>query len=176
MYLLPCPECQQTTSVSPSQAGDETKCQSCNAVIGIPKLGVLRNLPQTDEAMQKGDAEPGSSNGGTNIGVAALGLLTLICLFIAGFAAIRWALIDVSDDTESHIAQILDEYETLDPARLIREYEHMETASLDMPAMFTYKAKELEKRGWGIRAMIAGLICLLSGIGTIAVASSRRTT
>ena len=42
--------------------------------------------------------------------------------------------------------------------------------------MYIYKTKELEKRGWGIKAIIGAFITLISGAIAMKLASTGRTS
>ncbi|NND99765.1 MAG: hypothetical protein HKN47_20795 [Pirellulaceae bacterium] len=177
MHLLPCPQCQQTITVSPSQAGDEIRCSACDTIVAIPRLGELRQLPLADQAADAAVVDRGQANvGGRQVVITLLGLIALVGVIVCGFAAIRWFLVEPTASTQSHIDEIRVAYEDLDAARFIREFEDMENISLDMPAMYVYKVKSLEKQRWGIIALISGLGTLLAGAATIWVASSSRTT
>ena len=169
MYLLPCPACQFAIPVSPSQAGDQTTCPACQQIVQIPKLGELRQLPLSeadDDAKIASNARPETSSGKRALFVL-LGLIATASLLIAGFAAIRWALIDVPMSTEQHIAIYRQEYKKLKPAELIREYEQMEKYGLEMPMPYKYKTIELEKQDWGRNAAVAGTVGALSIIGLV---------
>ena len=107
MYLLPCPQCQTTATISPSQAGDEITCSSCDASISIPKLGDLRKLPRSEESQETPESE---NENGFKITVVALGLLAVISLFATGFTAIRWYLIESDMSTQEHIAQVRSDF------------------------------------------------------------------
>ena len=173
MYLLPCPHCHESISVSPSQAGDSAKCPHCGGDAPIPKLGELRRLPQADDVDNSQQELPAA--GASSIASVLLGMVGVIALFVAGFAAIQWYLVDVPTSTDEHVAKMKAEYEKMEAARFIREFEHMETYRLEVPSMFDYKIAELKRRRWGTNALIAGGIALTSLLAAFVLASSGRT-
>ena len=136
MHLLPCPECEASIPVSPSQAGDQATCPACQAAVPIPKLGELRQLPleggQAAEADAAGPRELESSVW-TRASFLLLGLLAVASLLIAGFCTIRWYLVEVVATSEQHVAQLREDYQGLSAAQLIREYEDIEKSGLDLP-------------------------------------------
>ena len=129
MHLLPCPECGAEIPVSPSQAGDLTTCPGCQAQAAIPRLGDLRNLPLASQPVE-GDAAPRDASAGLSMAFVFMGSIAAVSLLIGSFCWIRWYLVEVSNTTESHIASLREQYETLSPGRLIREYEDMEKYGL----------------------------------------------
>jgi len=48
-YAYECPECNSVIELSTTQAGQELQCDSCNADITAPKLGIIKGLPRVDE-------------------------------------------------------------------------------------------------------------------------------
>ncbi len=174
MHLLPCPHCEAPIAVSPSQAGDDTTCPSCQSAVVIPKLGQLRQLPTAGDASEGDVAEKLESSFFSQGVFITLGLIATACLLIAGFCGIRWALIDVPVTTESHIEALREEYDKLSAARLIREYEDMEKYSLDLAAPFQYKQLEVEKHKWGRNASIAAGVGALCMVGAFGVANATR--
>ncbi len=176
MYLLPCPHCQQPIEVAPSHAGDQTVCHNCQGDVAIPKLGQLRQLPSSTENLDQPVVGPtGSDSFGRQVAATILGLIALAGLLIGGFAVIRWVLIEAPNSTQSHIATNAEAFETLEAARLIREYEHMEKAGIDMPAMYNYKITELEKNRWGMIALVAGGVGVVAAVIAMLLASTGRT-
>jgi hypothetical protein len=175
MHLLPCPSCNGSIPVSPSQAGDRTNCPDCQAEVPIPKLGDLRLLPQAEETVQKADKfRANESSGVRSIGFGLFAFLAAGCLLVSGYCGIRWLLTDVTMTTDQHIAALRTEYKTLDPARLIREYESMEEFGLELPEPFPYKIVENAKRAWGRNALIAMGVGLFSFMTSIILGSTGR--
>ncbi|TWU20551.1 hypothetical protein Pla52o_44290 [Novipirellula galeiformis] len=178
MYQLSCPHCQSVIAVSPSQAGDQTQCPSCGETVAIPRLRELRQLPQDEAQTASSDREappfeePGFAQ---RIGTVALGLICTASLLIAGYCGIRWATIEVPMTTQRHVQEIREIYPTRNPAELLREYEQMEEASLELPSPYLYKKIQEDKDGWGHNAMIAGGISIFTLAGAIFFASSGRS-
>jgi hypothetical protein len=174
MYLLPCPSCQASIPLSPSQAGNETSCPACQSSVTVPKLGDLRQLPQAeqDSSVDRPQGVPISSGGST--GFAILGLIATASLVVAAFCGIRWSLIEVSSSTEAHIADYREAYRSLTAAQLIREYEQMEGDGFELAGPSPYKVAETNKRVWGRNASIAAAIGGLSLLGAFAIAGSGR--
>ena len=164
MHLLPCPSCEHQISVSPAQAGDEIRCPECQQSVPIPKLGQLKLLPQAEENtaahVEKSTKEVPVAG---RLGFLFLGVVAVFALIIAGYSGLRWSMIDVPLTTEDHVSKYRTEYEKLNPAQLIREYEQMEEYGVDMPIPYNYKKIEIEKRTWGQSASVAG------GIGGVAI-------
>ncbi|QDT08341.1 hypothetical protein [Planctomycetes bacterium K23_9] len=176
MYLLPCPHCKASIEVMPSQAGDVAICSECQANVPIPKLGELRQLPTAEDSTVDSDRhQSGGDVSGLQVVAVILGLLALAGLLIGGFAAIRWFLLETPITSEIHIAKTKEAFEGLNAARLIREFEHMEKSSLDLVAMYDYKTKALEKRRWGLVALIASGLGLFAAVIALKLASTRRT-
>lgn len=177
MYLLPCPECQQAFEVSPSQAGDNIACPSCRASVPIPKLGELRQLPTSAPAADDDHSTPASADtSGRQVASVILGMVALAGFLIGGYAAIRWYLVKTPITTEIHIANTEEAYLEAPVAQLIREYEAMEEKGLDLPAMYNYKSKAIEKSGWALTAAIsAGLAAVAAAIATMLASTGRST-
>ncbi|MCG8649939.1 MAG: hypothetical protein MI861_08900 [Pirellulales bacterium] len=172
MHLLPCPTCQASITVSPSQAGDQLNCPSCQSAVDIPKLGQLRQLPraEADRGAQTADRQPRVANSsGRQATFAVFGVIATISLFIAGFCAIRWYLVDVPMTTERHIAKFKEEYKKLKPAELIREYEQMERFSLDITVPFEYKKEENKRNRWRRNALVSGAVCGIASLCALAL-------
>ncbi|GAA5507147.1 hypothetical protein [Novipirellula caenicola] len=177
MYQLSCPHCQKVILVTPSQAGDSVSCPSCEQSVAVPRLGELKRLPR-DESASAATNEPPSYNeagSGRTFGTLALGLICTASLLIAAYCGIRWALIDAPVNTEIHLQEVRDVYPTRNPAELLREYEQMEEAGLELPVPYGYKRVQNLKQGWGQNAAIAGGVAILTLIGAILFASSGRS-
>ncbi|MGB7345919.1 MAG: hypothetical protein WBD20_17005 [Pirellulaceae bacterium] len=152
-------------------------CPNCQALAPVPKLGDLKGLPQADSAATNDLKSRGASDtSGRQVSAVILGLLAMIGLLIAGYAAIRWVLIDAPINTEIHIAEIEEVYKDLEAARLIREFENMEERGLELPAMFDYQTRLLEKRSWGMTALIAGSLATIAAAVAFMLASTGRRT
>lgn len=176
MYSLPCPSCQAPVDVGPSQAGDQIVCPSCQDTIQVPKLGDLRQLPQTSSDNAGPTTSPGERAVGQQIGFVTLGLISLASLVIAAYCGIRWGLLEAPTTTEAHLQEIREAYSTLEPARLVREYEDMEKFGLAIAVPYTYKTKQNIRNRWGRNALIAGGICLACGITAVFLAGSGAST
>lgn len=172
MYLLSCPNCQEQSSVTPAQAGDQFPCPKCGSTIDVPKLGQLRLLPQidgeSDPSASRSSASP--SSGGTII-FATLSALALAASLMACYTGIRWATTEVDVTTESYLAEMEAEYRRVDAAMMIREYENMEKYSLDLINPYKFHEAVLEKRRWGFNTMAAGSVALLCGLGAVIAVS-----
>lgn len=168
MYLLPCPSCQTSITVSPSQAGDTTTCPACQSAIDIPKLGQLRQLDRAEQT-PSATVGPREVSTGRQIGFMVLGLVAIASLLAAGFCGIRWALIEVPTTTDEHVAELREAYHTLSAAELIREYESMEKYGLDLGSPYKYKQIENEKKAWGNKATATAIVGGLAVIGAVIV-------
>lgn len=174
MYLLPCPSCKASLSISPSQAGSEASCPDCQASVPVPKLGELRQLPRADE-QHSGDQPQGVPiSTGRSAGFVFLGLIATASLLVAGFCGVRWSLIDTGSTTEQHIAEYREAYRSLTAAELIREYEQMEGDGFELSGPSEYKRREMDKRAWGRNASIAGAIGGFSLLGAFLFAGLGR--
>ncbi|MCO8121808.1 hypothetical protein NHH03_08670 [Stieleria sp. TO1_6] len=173
MYLLSCPSCQAPVSVTPAQAGDQVTCPECQAEVAIPKLGELRQLPQTGDSDSPAET-PSRSVAGT-ITFVALSLVAVAALLGAAYNGIRWAMIESEVTTESHLEDIDKNYKDVDPAVLIREFEDMEKYSLDMVMPYKYQVIADEKARWGRNALIAAALAVVCGGGGLIAASQGRT-
>lgn len=177
MHLLPCPHCQHTIEVAPSQAGGQMTCPQCQRPIEIPTLGRLRQLPASGSRPTEVSPSPVAESAGPSgrrLGFVAMGVIATASLLIAGFAAVRWASIDASVTTEAHIRDEMQDFRRVAPAELIRVYEDMEKNSLDMPIPYEYHQKVLEKRDWGINAIVAAAIAAFAIIAAVLLAADRR--
>lgn len=174
MHLLPCPSCQASIPVSPSQAGDRTTCPNCQSSVAIPTLGKLRQLPLAEQAPPAGELRSIETGSRSGAGFIVLGLIATACLLVAGFCGIRWSLIDVSATTEKHISSYREQYKALTAAELIREYEQMEKYGLDLASPYKYKQEERTKRKWGLNASIAAGLGGLAILGAAVLAASGR--
>jgi hypothetical protein len=168
MYSLTCPHCQASISVSPAQAGDEISCQACGNAVRVPKLGELRQLPRADEPTATEKSLDDSEVGGRNMGFVFLGSIATICLLVASFCGIRWAMLSTPITTAEHIEHLRNAYKVAKPAELIREWESMEKYGVDIATPYNYHREATEKRGWGTNAVIAGgigALCILAAWG-----------
>jgi hypothetical protein len=171
MYLLPCPNCQASIPLSPSQAGDQTKCPGCQSGVAIPNLGQLRQLPVAEDVDQPQRAEISS---GHSTGVVVLGLIATASILVAGFCGIRWSLVEVSSSTEEHVESFRQAYQSLTAAELIREYEQMEDGGFELSGPIDYKLAEITRNAWGRNASIAAAVGGLAALGAFVAAGSGR--
>ena len=166
MYLLPCPECQTSLSVTPSQAGDKVTCSDCQTEVSIPKLGILRQLPQSEESENAAPNRHSERSVSSQIAFVALGLVALGGFLVAGFSGIRWSLIPVPNTTDRHVQEYRDIYAQKPSAELIREYEQMVGDGIELGVPFGYKRISDEKGRWGRIASVS------AGVGLLAVAGA----
>ena len=163
MHLLTCPNCQASIPVAKSQAGGQLTCPDCQNRLTIPKLGDLKQLPLADQPDESHDFQPRTEiSVARRFGSGLFAFITVIALLTAIYCGIRWFLIENPITTEQHVAELRTEYRTLDPARLIREYEAMEKYGLELPEPFKYKKIANNKWAWGRNALTAGGTGLLS--------------
>lgn len=172
MYLLSCPNCQAELDVTPAQAGDSIECQKCQVSVEIPKLGELRKLPQSSQVAAEENS--GARPVGSTIGFVVCSLITVASLLGAGYNAVRWAMIETTTTTESHLEMIETEYMKVGPASMVVEFEDMETNSLDLMTPYRYQMTVDEKNKWGWNASVAGGMALVFGIGAVIAASYGR--
>lgn len=161
MHLLPCPSCDASFPVSPSQAGEDVVCPECHSPVVIPKLGELRKLPAVEENSEADPRDRGSIDEPSRLaqtGFVIAGLVATGALLVATFCGIRWALIEVPATSEDHIATIRERLSERSASELVREYEDMELRGLELGVPFQYKEIADEKAGWGRDASIAGAI------------------
>lgn len=85
-------------------------------------------------------------------------------------------MIDVPLNTQSHIAQFAEAYQTVEPAALIREFEEMEERGLELPLPYRYRTLELTKQAWGRNAVVAGILAGITLAAAIAFVVSGRKT
>jgi len=166
MYLLPCTQCQTSIPVSPSQAGDKRTCSQCKTEVSIPKLGILRQLPQSEEQVNAGSKSQSDRQESFQIPFVALFLLALCGFLVGGFCGIRWSLILVPKTTDQHVEEIRTTYAKQPAAELIREYEQMVGDGIELGVPFDYKRFADEKARWGIIATIS------VGVGLLAIVAA----
>jgi hypothetical protein len=174
MYLLACPDCQTENSVTPAQAGDEITCSKCGAVVAVPRLGDLKKLPRRDEGERETPPAVETRSVGGTIAFVVLSLIAVAALLVASYSGLRWAMIDVDVTTESHIAEMKEDFKTIDPAVVVREYQDMETYSLDLVMPYKYQKVADEKAQWGRNTLIASVLTLVCGAGGLIAASRGR--
>lgn len=176
MYLLSCPNCQSKLSVSPAKAGEQLECPDCSVLVDVPNLVALRKLPRSDSSVEGADSSTkASSNPGATIVFAALSAIALAALLMAGYTGIRWAMIDASKNTETFLEQMDGEYNRIDAAVLIREYEDMEEYSMDLVSPYKFHETVLEKRRWGWNTVLAGAVATVCGCGGLFSVSRGRS-
>lgn len=168
MPLLPCPHCDQKVSVAISQAGSQVKCQGCQQVIPVPKLGELKRIA-SEEAASGMVSESVAANAISSDSQAGKRVLFGGLLAIAGVAAIvglfclvRYLSVDVPATTEMHIAEIDQVFHQSPAAQLVREFQEMEKFNLDASAPYNYKKLEKEKSRWARNSLIAAGVLGLS--------------
>jgi len=174
MHLLPCSHCDVEIPVAPSQAGDQVICPGCDQPVTVPRLGQLRQFPLAEEEKSSTAAGSRSSESQMPLGLRAAfliaGLVAVGSLLVAGYCGIRWAMVDVPATSEYHIQDIHDALKETPAANLVREYEDMERYGLEVAQPYPYKLLELERRGWGNRAVVAGVIALIAVLVAVFVA------
>ncbi|MGB7327580.1 MAG: hypothetical protein WBD31_22070 [Rubripirellula sp.] len=161
MHLLTCPACQDSIPVTTSQAGERMTCPACQSPVDVPTLGQLRKLPVTEESAAQ-SPELRETAGGGSIAFGVFGLIATAALLVAGFCGIRWALIDIPINTESHIAEFEQAYQEIEAAQLIREYEQMEEFGVDVAMPYKYKTLANTKSDWGWSSAIAGAVAAIA--------------
>jgi len=163
MHLLPCSNCQNPLSITPSQAGDIVTCPECQTEVSIPKLGVIRQLPLAEAPHETDSKTHQQSESGVSVVFVGLGLIAIAGFMVAAFCGIRWSLTPNLGTTDQHIAELRADYADKPSAELIREYEQMVGDGIELGKPFTYKRIADEKQRWG---QIAGIS---AGIGLLAV-------
>ena len=148
------------------------QCPHCHADVAIPKLGELRELPQVEGDPKRSAAT--APSGGSTIAFLMLGLVAVALLLGAGYNAVRWAMIETTTTTESHLAEIEESYARVEPAAVVLEFEDMEVRSLDLVSPYTYHAVVTEKARGGWNAVITGGLAVVCGIGAFGAASLGR--
>lgn len=174
MYLLPCSDCDESVPVTAAQAGGQTGCPHCGAALEIPNLGQLRQLAASEPP---GAALPGhaaSRQGGRQVGFALFAFVAAGAFLVSGYCGIRWIFTDVPMTTEEHIARLRVGYQSIEPARLINEYQEMEKYGLDLPQPFAYQAIAEARRAWGRNGLIAGAIGLVGLVGAFLFGTAAR--
>ena len=174
MYLLPCPNCQASIPLSPSQAGDQTTCSGCHASVKVPNLGQLRQLPIVEDDTNVDHHQGVEISTGRSTGFVILGLIATASILVAAYCGIRWSLIDVSTTTEEHLTSYREAYRSLTAAELIREYEQMEEGGFELGGPADYKLAEIDRKAWGRNASIAAAVGGLAMLGAFTLAGSGR--
>ena len=169
MYLVSCPNCQAEISVTPAQAGDSVQGAQCKGQVAFPKLGELRQLRQV--ANSGSQVAPESRSVGATIAFVVLSLIAVGGLLGAGYSGLRWALIDAENTTETHLAEIQEDYSKEEPAVMIVAFDDMEKDPLDLMMPYPYRQKVVEKSKWGWNAAIAAGLALACGTGAFIAAS-----
>ena len=133
-------------------------------MVAVPKLGELRQLPQAEQSESASTRQTTRSTG-SNIGFVLLSLLAAGGLLAASYSTIRWAVIDVPTTTEVHLQEIEKFFDTAEPAMMIREFDDMESKSLELLGPYNYQRVVLEKSSWGRNALIACAVTLVGLLG-----------
>lgn len=97
----------------------------------------------------------------------ALGLLAAGLFLAAAFCAVNWATISVPTTTEGHIAQFEEAYQEVNSAQMIREWEEINRNGVDLPAMYKYRAMELNKQAWLRNTslfLVAGIVAVTAAV------------
>ncbi len=178
MYPLPCPACQQTISVTNSQAGSSTTCPHCGNAVSVPKLGDLRRL---DEAAEPSTAALAAGDGGEGGEIRRTAFAVLMALagiagLGGGFCAIRYWNVDVPATTEMHVEEVRATFKQVPASQLVREFQQMEKYGLEVSLPYTYKKLEIEKAGWLRNTLIA--LGISGGLALLAIvlgSTGRRT-
>ncbi|MEM9588021.1 MAG: hypothetical protein AAGA03_12140 [Planctomycetota bacterium] len=176
MYLLPCPECSQSLTVSPAQAGDHVDCPSCQASIAIPKLGELRQLETAETDGDAASHRSGEVSFTRQIAFVGLAMVVTASLLMAAFCGIRWVSHPSQTTPDSFIASLEETYNNASTAQMIREWEDMERFGVDLATPYSFYAEYQEKQQWRTKAMFAagvGLFALIGCVG-LGLAGSRK--
>lgn len=170
MYPLPCPACQQTISVTNSQAGSSTICPHCGSSVSVPKLGDLRRLAEAAGPLAADSAAADYSNGGGELRRAAFAVLMALAGIAGlggGFCAIRYWNVKVPATTEMHLEEVRATFKQVPASQLVREFQQMEKYGLEVSQPYPYKKLEVEKAGWLRNTLIAFGVC--GGLALVAV-------
>jgi len=174
MYLLPCPQCEKSLQVAPAKAGGLLACPACQASVQVPKLGELKSLPLADDAAEPSAAVKNSRE--MTVFARALflvsGLTAIVCLLVASFCGIRWAMLPVPNSTVGHIESTRADMKSFTAAELIRAYEEMEKTPIDLVLPYVYKTNENIRNRWGKNALYSGS----AGFLAVALAAFFATT
>ncbi|MCA9136484.1 MAG: hypothetical protein KDB00_06990 [Planctomycetales bacterium] len=133
----------------------------------------MKKLPQS--ASFDNDPVANSRSVGSNITFIICSLVAAAAFLGAGYDAVRWAMIETTTTTESHLKMIESEYVKVGPASMIVEFEDMETNSLDLVSPYKYQLTVDEKNKWGWNASIAAGVALIFGLGAVVAASQGRS-
>jgi len=173
MPMIPCPSCDQSISVTVSQAGAQVDCPNCQKSIRIPNLGDLRRLAaaETGEIHGNSAALPArkSQESTTARRLIFAGLMGIagVAAIVGLFCLVRFLSIQVPATTEIHIAEIDSMYHQVSAAQLIREWQQMEKFGLDATAPYPYKKLAIEKSLWqrnGLISLAVLMVCVGAGV------------
>ena len=162
-YLLTCPHCQHSNTVTTTQAGQDIECGGCQQTIQAPRLGQLKQLPVAEAGAPTVKKE--STKGGK---LFVLGMLMLI--FGGGGGAGLWyyasgKLSNYEANLEQKIAE-LDSW--ADEANVIELAQLYETMPLEagLPAWQERIDVGQNKQGIILRNISYALLTI-GGIGLI---------
>jgi hypothetical protein len=169
-YLLPCPDCEHTLSLTTSQAGQPLQCPHCDSSVDAPKLGTLKQLPvQEDTATTQSASNDGST--GWKRHVFAFGLITAVVAGIAGIALFFYAQsLFTPTDVEGHITMMDNELDQLTPVQLW-DLWHQQEYDDGLGEWTELKYVGYNKQSEYLRYIAYGLLGI-AGLGVVTLLSS----
>ncbi len=166
--MLSC-ECGNKIAVSSSQAGRQIHCSFCNAVLQVPTLRGLAELPPLvaeDSAvpMATRSGETASTWRWRGPAMAVCAAVLLVTLASAGYFLRNWAQVDRSRDVEAHVAVMNKVFDKADPSELGQIWDEYSSLSLQKPEPPIYKLLN----DWAARNLNYGLIAVGFSIASLA--------
>jgi hypothetical protein len=167
-FKFPCPHCQQASELSPSQAGQETVCQSCKGSFEAPKLQTLREYPRIGEAVKSvayADQYLSRAIFSGGLIAALLGLAAGISLYL--YANYLSGMVNF----DGGMNYISGQAEAINPAEVYREWYFVETMD-EFEEWIEHPAVSAQAQG-NILKYVAYLLLALGIAGLLAMLGSR---
>lgn len=161
-YLLPCPQCEATQSVSAIQAGEIITCGSCQAEVEVPKLSGIKQLQIVESDAPKPSSNRSWSHAQGVYFSTGLALL-IVGGAIAGFLIQRALKRDVSNE---EFEEIVESLEGVDDFTIGETWEVWEQ-TIETNPLGEWRESKLEANRRLRRAelMIATPACVVGVIG-----------
>ncbi|OUT58181.1 MAG: hypothetical protein CBB71_14205 [Rhodopirellula sp. TMED11] len=166
MHLLTCPDCQSQVPVAPARAGEQIPCPSCEAVIQVPKLGELRNLPRQEAPVA---TTPKADQPRSNVAFASFFLLCVLASMVTLFCGTMYLMSQAPVTTESFLADRKVDHQQASPADMVMEFNAMEERSLDVRIPYSFQTEVDVKQGWRNRSLFSAAATSLLALCTLGI-------
>lgn len=167
-HIFACPQCNAPMEVATQHAGQSRECPQCHAMVEIPKLGVLKQLPTTEETPTRKQSR---RQGSLRSWLFSGGLLVAALMGVGGLALQTYARTlysDVGKFKRNFEATTTDSIDAMKDYEVLEWWTEMNTRGLgewkEHPGIgYNVQSKILTWIAYGMYGLGGlGLLCLVS--------------